>query len=152
MENSISFIHAADIHLDSPFKGLTHIPDALFSQVRESTFRAFDNLVTTAINRQVDFILLVGDLFDNEVQSLKAQVYLKKAFEQLQSHHINVYLSYGNHDFINGNIHPISFPENIFIFPNEHVTSFTYSKINQSLTSYFDFSYEINSISDVQTS
>src|SRR5690625_1617152 len=152
MVNRISFIHAADLHLDSPFKGLTNLPDTILSQVRESTFLAFDNLVTTAINKQVDFVILVGDLFDNEVQSLKAQVYLKKAFEKLQFHGINVYLSYGNHDFINGNIHPMKYPENVFIFPNKQVTSFTFEKNNQKLASIYGFSYETRSVTTNKTS
>src|SRR5690625_3427526 len=98
MANKISFIHAADLHLDSPFKGLTDLPEEIFTKVKESTFEALENLVQTAIDRKVDFILLVGDLFDHERQSLKAQVRLRRAFEDLMEHEINVYLSYGNHD------------------------------------------------------
>ncbi|HLR71832.1 MAG TPA: DNA repair exonuclease [Pseudogracilibacillus sp.] len=146
MVQSISFIHAADLHIDSPFKGLTHIPESIFPQVRKSTFQAVDNLVTTAINKQVDFVLLVGDLFDHEMQSIQAQVHLKKAFEKLQNHHIQVYLSYGNHDFIKGNIHPITFPENVFIFSDEQVTSFTFEKDNQKIASIYGFSYENRSV------
>src|SRR5690625_4101688 len=146
MENSISFIHAADLHLDSPFKGLTHIPDSIFYDVRESTFTALDNLVTTAINKQVDFVLLVGDLFDNENQSLKAQVRLRKAFEKLKSHHINVYLSFGNHDYINGNIHPIVYPDNVYIFPNENITAVNFKKNNEPVASIYGFSYENRSL------
>src|SRR5690625_6803697 len=93
MKDSISFIHAADLHLDSPFKGLTDIPETVFQDVRESTFTALNQLVQTAIMKQVDFILLVGDLFDNDKQSLKAQVQLRKAFQTLQQHDIDVYLS-----------------------------------------------------------
>ncbi|MEI3607103.1 DNA repair exonuclease [Pseudogracilibacillus sp. SE30717A] len=146
MTNSISFIHAADLHLDSPYKGLTHIPKTIFQDIRESTFKALDNLVSTAIKKQVDFVLLAGDLFDNENQSLKAQVYLREAFERLESHHIHVYLSYGNHDFINGNIHPIDYPENVHIFLNENVTSFTYEKDKKKLASIYGFSYENRSL------
>lgn len=146
MANSISFIHAADLHLDSPFKGLTTIPESIFPQISESTFHALDNLVKTAIMKQVDFVLLVGDLFDNENQSLKAQILLKKAFETLQSHNIQVYLSYGNHDYISGNIHPITYPENVSIFPNENITSFTFKKNNQKIASIYGFSYENRSV------
>ncbi len=146
MTNSISFIHAADLHLDSPYKGLTHIPEAIFQDIRESTFSALDNLVLTAITKQVDFVLLAGDLFDNENQSLKAQVYLREAFEKLKSHNIHVYLSYGNHDFINGNIHPIDYPDNVHIFPNENITSFIFEKDKKKAASIYGFSYENRSL------
>lgn len=142
MTNQVTFLHAADLHLDSPFKGLTHIPDTIFSQVRESTFTALDNLVKTAIHKQVDFVLLVGDLFDNEKQSLKAQVQLRKAFETLEKNNIAVYISYGNHDYLNGNIHPMTYPDNVHIFPNEQISSFIFQKNNQKLASIYGFSYE----------
>ncbi|SEQ40983.1 DNA repair exonuclease SbcCD nuclease subunit [Virgibacillus subterraneus] len=146
MAEQISFIHAADLHLDSPFKGLAHITEHIFKKVRNSTFSALDRLVKTAIDNKVDFVLIVGDLFDNEKQSLKAQVHLRKAFEQLQHHDINVYLSYGNHDFINGNIHPVTYPDNVFIFPNEKVTHFTFKKDNEICAAIYGFSYENRSV------
>lgn len=144
--SDISFIHAADLHLDSPFKGLSHIPESIFQEVKDSTFEALDRLVQIAIEKQVDFILLVGDLFDNESQSLKAQVRLRTAFEELQRHHINVYISYGNHDFIHGNRHPVTYPENVFVFPSENVTHFTYQKNDEIKAAIYGFSYENRSV------
>ncbi len=142
MAEQISFIHAADLHLDSPFRGLAHIPEHIFKKVRNSTFDALDRLIQTAVDKNVDFVLIVGDLFDNEKQSLKAQVHLRRAFEELRNHDINVYLSYGNHDFINGNIHPVTYPDNVFIFPNEKVSHFTFEKNNETSAAIYGFSYE----------
>ncbi|GAB3790221.1 metallophosphoesterase family protein [Virgibacillus kimchii] len=142
MAKQVSFIHAADLHLDSPFGGLAHTPDVIFEDIRESTFKAFGNLVDAAIDRQVDFVLLAGDLFDNEKQSLKAQVRLRNGFEKLKQHHIPVYLSYGNHDYIKGNAHPVTYPDNVFIFPGEDVSHFTFKKNNEKLAAIYGFSYE----------
>src|SRR5699024_3332473 len=116
MTNKLTFIHAADLHLDSPFKGLANIPEHIFSDVLESIYEALGRLVQAAIDMEVDFVLLSGDLFDNERQSLKAQITLRNAFEKLKSHEIHVYLSYGNHDNINGNVHPIEYPDNVYYF------------------------------------
>lgn len=146
MTEQISFIHAADLHLDSPFRGLAHIPEPIFQKVKDSTFTALDRLVKTAIDKRVDFVVIVGDLFDNEKQSLKAQVRLRKAFEELQYHNIYVYLSYGNHDFIKGNIHPVTYPDNVFIFPEENVSHFTYSKNDEAKAAIYGFSYENRSV------
>lgn len=141
MGEHISFIHAADLHLDSPFQGLAHIPQSKLTQIRESTFSALDRLVQVAIEKEVNFVLLVGDLFDHEEQSLKAQIRLRSACEQLQQHEINVYMSYGNHDYMNGNIHPVAYPDNVFIFPNEDVRQFTYPE-NYPIAAIYGFSYE----------
>lgn len=148
MEKQISFIHAADLHLDSPFSGLAHLPESIFQAVRESTFQALERLVTTAIDRQVDFVLIVGDLFDNERQSLKAQIKLRDAFEKLKKHEINVYVSYGNHDHINGNIHPVTYPDNVFIFSSEQVRSFIFTKNNKEIAEIAGFSYENRAVTE----
>ncbi|WP_077317867.1 DNA repair exonuclease [Virgibacillus proomii] len=142
MTKEITFIHAADLHLDSPFKGLATAPESIFREIRESTFTALDELVRMAIDKQVDFVLLVGDLFDNEQQSLKAQIRLKRAFERLQQHHITVFLSYGNHDYIKANPHPVTYPNNVVIFQNETVSSVTYEKNGEVLARIYGFSYE----------
>ncbi|WP_188455213.1 metallophosphoesterase family protein [Virgibacillus oceani] len=146
MQDKVSFIHAADLHLDSPFKGLARIPEHIFKEVQESTFAALERLVETAIQKQVDFVLLAGDLFDNERQSLKAQIRLRKAFEKLNEYNIAVYLSYGNHDYIKGNIHPIDYPENVFIFHEETIKHYTYKRDGRNLASIYGFSYETRAI------
>lgn len=148
MTEKLKFIHASDLHLDSPFQGLSDLPEHIFSQVKDSTFHALENLVDTAIEHKVDFVLLVGDLFDHERQSLKAQVKLRGAFEKLKEHNINVYLSYGNHDFLTGNIYPITYPENVFIFQSEEVSSFTYEKDGEKLAKIYGFSYEKRAVTE----
>src|SRR5690625_165141 len=146
MTKQISFIHAADLHLDSPFQGLAQTPKQIFQNIQESTFVALDKLVRVAIQKEVDFVLLVGDLFDNERQSLKAQIRLRKAFEELRNYNISVYLSYGNHDHVNGNIHPVTYPDNVFIFPDENVRQFIYKRNGEALATIHGFSYENRSV------
>lgn len=142
MTKQISFIHAADLHLDTPFQGLAHTPQHIFQDIQKSTFVALGNLVRTAIEKEVDFVLLVGDLFDHEKQSLKAQIHLRNAFLELRNYHIAVYLSYGNHDYVNGNIHPVTYPDNVYIFPDEKVHQFIYKRNGEELATIHGFSYE----------
>ncbi len=60
----MKFIHAADIHLDSPLKGLAAYPDAPVHLLRTATRDAFNNLISEAIAEQVDFMVIAGDLYD----------------------------------------------------------------------------------------
>src|SRR5699024_8262458 len=151
MEKQVSFIHAADLHLDSPFKGLANVPKEIFTHIQNSTFQALDQLIDMAIQRDVDFVLLAGDLFDNEKQSLKAQIKLKNAFEKLETHRIFVYLSYGNHDYIRGNEHPVTYPQNVFVFKDEAVRSFPYIKNGQHLANIYGFSYMEREVTENKT-
>ncbi|WP_412988299.1 metallophosphoesterase family protein [Pediococcus siamensis] len=112
----MKFIHAADIHLDSPFKGLQKAPDKIWQLIHQSTFKAFENLVTTAIDEQVDFVLLVGDLFDQVHHSIQADLFANQQFERLNQAQIPVFLSYGNHDFLNQDTELIAYPQNVHVF------------------------------------
>ncbi|NBJ69133.1 MULTISPECIES: DNA repair exonuclease [Clostridia] len=152
MTKEITFLHAADLHLDSPFKGLASAPEDIFKDIRKSTFTALDKLVKAAIQNQVDFVLLVGDLFDNEQQSLQAQIRLKRAFEMLQQHGITVFLSYGNHDHLNGNAHSVPYPNNVIEFKEEAVTSYTYIKQSEPLAVIYGFSYQERVVQNNKTS
>ncbi len=59
------FLHAADIHLDSPLRGLERYDGAPVHEIRGATRRALANLVQLAIDRQVQFVLIAGDLYDD---------------------------------------------------------------------------------------
>ncbi|EEF26014.1 conserved hypothetical protein, partial [Ricinus communis] len=61
---NMRFIHAADIHLDSPLHGLSAYADAPAAMLRNSTREAFSSLVATAIDESVDFVVIAGDLYD----------------------------------------------------------------------------------------
>ena len=55
----LTFIHAADLHLDSPFAGMSTIPSSIFKRLKESTFQSAKNIFDLAVAREVDFVLLI---------------------------------------------------------------------------------------------
>ena len=61
---SFSFIHAADIHLDSPLSGLSAYEGAPVELLRNAPRAAFSNLIDEAIRERVDFMVIAGDLYD----------------------------------------------------------------------------------------
>ena len=66
------FIHAADIHLDSPLRGLEAYPGAPAERLRVATRQAFDRVVDLCLEERVDFLIIAGDLFDTEVKDFRA--------------------------------------------------------------------------------
>ena len=113
----ISFIHCADLHLDSPFKGLSILPEGLFRRLKESTFLSFQRIVKEAMEREVDFVLISGDLYDGEDRSIKAQARMKKQMELLGEKGIQVFIIHGNHDHLNGNWLKIELPRQCACVP-----------------------------------
>lgn len=119
MMNAIRFIHTADLHLDSPFKGLQYLPKSIFNRIQESTFFSFTKIVDSAISMNVDFVLICGDLYDGEDRSIKAQARLRKQMERLHMAGIDAFVLYGNHDHLSGNWTTIEMPPNVHLFSSE---------------------------------
>ena len=134
------FIHTADLHLDSPFLGLTSMPKLLWERVHSSTFTAFRKVVDEAINLKVDFVLISGDIYDRDQQSIAAIEFFIKQCERLNQAHIPVYLLYGNHDYQivqdTGRL-----PMNVHVFGNRVMTT-TLTLSNHDTVAISGFSYD----------
>lgn len=120
------FLHAADLHLGSRFAGLAHLPQEIRSYLRESTFAALGRLVGVAVNQQVDFVVISGDVYDMADASLQAQLRFREALNELGSHGIQVFLIHGNHDPLDGPRLASVPPEHVTVFGGsgpEHVTA-----------------------------
>lgn len=116
----MKFIHTGDLHLDSPFRGLANqVPAAIHKQIQLSTYQAFARIVDLAIRQKVDFMLIVGDIFDRDRHSVKAEDFFAQQCQRLDDHNIPVYLSYGNHDYQNVDGDTMILPDNVHIFGNQ---------------------------------
>jgi DNA repair protein SbcD/Mre11 len=139
--NEIRFIHTADLHLDSPFKGLKHMPEELFQRIRNSTFRSLERIVDRAIGLRVDFILMAGDLYDEEDRSIRAQARLKKQFERLDEAGISVYVIHGNHDYLGNYWSHLQMPANVKIF-NSEIEKVIHHTVEGRKVHLYGFSYD----------
>lgn len=145
----ITFIHGADLHLDSPMTGLSHLPKKIFERIKESTFTALRTLIDAAIEHKVDFVILAGDLFDEEDRSVRAQTRLRKEMLRLRQHQIKVFIVYGNHDHLNGSWIHLDLPENVHVF-KEEVEMKVFRKENTSVHLY-GFSYPVRHVTENMT-
>lgn len=148
----LTFIHAADLHLDSPFAGMSTIPSSIFKRLKESTFQSAKNIFDLAVARAVDFVLLSGDLFDESNRSLKAQLFLRNQFVRLQTHGIEVFIIYGNHDHLGGEWTPIEWPENVHVFTSSTPSEHSYYRGEQLVASIYGFSYKERAVYENMTS
>lgn len=135
------FYHTADLHLDSPFKGLSHLPQDLLEQFTAASQKSFSRLVEEAIKEQIDFLVIVGDLFDAQTQSVQAQVFFKRQMDRLNSHQIPVFLTLGNHDTLKFKNQRLALPDNVIIFPEE-VTSHYFETSKGEKIALTGFSYQ----------
>ncbi|MFB9327135.1 exonuclease SbcCD subunit D [Paenibacillus aurantiacus] len=116
MGNRFRFIHAADLHVDSPFRGLTEAPPHVRKALGESTFEAVRLLTEAAIAHRVDFIVISGDLYDGADRSLRAQLTLRREWEKLHAHGVQLFVIHGNHDHLSGARANLDWPAGVHVF------------------------------------
>ena len=91
-KSSFSFLHAADLHLDSPLTGLSSYPGAPAERLREATRDAFVGLVDLALEQGVSFVILVGDLFDGEWQDYSSGGWFLNELRRLTSRKLCIWI------------------------------------------------------------
>jgi len=92
MAHGVRFLHIADVHIG--FR-VTRFDEPVASKLREARFQALDNAIRVAEDWQADFILIAGDLFDDNGVSLTDA---QRAFSMLAGRSMPVYILPGNHD------------------------------------------------------
>ncbi len=110
------FIHTADIHLDSPLKGLEAHTDAPVEEIRAACRRAFIKLVDFAITEQIHFLLIAGDLYDGNWKDYHTGLFFAKQMGRLNGAGIKVFIVSGNHDAASQISKSLPLPDNVTVF------------------------------------
>lgn len=92
----MKFLHAADLHIDSPLRGLDGATDAPLAQIRSAPRAAFEALVRLAHEEAVDFVILAGDVTDGSWRDMGTASFFNAQLKALSP--IPVYIERGNHD------------------------------------------------------
>jgi len=115
--SSFRFIHAADLHLGSPFQGLALKDAAIAELFIEASRKAFSALVDQAIEREVDFFIVAGDVYDGDWKDNKIGLFFNREVARLERAGIPVFLLKGNHDAESVITKTITLPKNVSEFP-----------------------------------
>ncbi|MFI5296782.1 MAG: exonuclease SbcCD subunit D [Polyangiales bacterium] len=95
---NFKFVHSADIHLDSPLRGLDRYEGAPVDRLRGATRRAFENLVQLCLDERAAFLLIAGDLYDGDWPDYNTGLFFLSQVKRLHKAGIGVYMVRGNHD------------------------------------------------------
>src|SRR5215207_3068203 len=115
------FIHAADLHLDTPYEGIGRASDDVQRALRDASLDAFDALVDLALERNVSFVVIAGDIYDGAERGLRAQMRFLSGLRCLDDAGIRTFIIHGNHDPLDGwsAIARDSWPAGVTIFGSE---------------------------------
>ncbi len=115
---TLSFVHAADLHLDTPFSGVRVNAPFVATALRDASLRAFETIIQLALEREVDFVLFAGDIYDGAERGVRAQIEFLDGLRRLSDAGIPSFIVHGNHDPIDTGWSAISsWPELVTVFP-----------------------------------
>ncbi len=128
----LKILHIADVHIDSPMKKLPYIRAREFKLKLRETFSA---AIKFAKKEKCQIILIAGDLFDTEFYSRDTVEFLYREFKN--AHEIRFVISPGNHDpYTESSPYAETFPENVFVFKSEDISSFVFPELNATVYGY----------------
>jgi DNA repair protein SbcD/Mre11 len=109
----LKFVHAADLHIDSPLRGLDSYAGAPAERLRGATRRALENLVALCLEEEAAFLLLAGDVFDGSWKDYSTGLFFAKQMARLREAAIPVVLVRGNHDAASSVVKALRMPDNV---------------------------------------
>ncbi|MBQ7029445.1 MAG: metallophosphoesterase, partial [Thermoguttaceae bacterium] len=122
----LKFIHAADLHLDSPMRGLGTTDPEIAETIRDASRKAFERLIDVALEENVAFVVVAGDLFDGDWDDLATGLWTIRQLRRLEARRVPVFISLGNHDLQNKTLPKLTWPKNVKIFNAKKPETFLY--------------------------
>jgi DNA repair exonuclease SbcCD nuclease subunit len=113
-------VHAADLHVDSPLRGLARLgDDALADRLRGATRRALENLVALVLAEEADVLLLAGDLYDGDWQDWATGQFVAAQLSRLADAGVRVVTIAGNHDAESEITRSLRLPPNVTVLSTD---------------------------------
>lgn len=137
-----TFVHAADLHLDTPFSGIGHLSPRVADALQNASLDAFDALIDLTIREGARFLLLAGDLYDGAERGIRAQRRFEQGLRRLGDHGIATLVVHGNHDPLKGWSAIRDWPPLVTVFGCREVESVSLTHDDQVYATIHGISYE----------
>jgi len=125
----MKFVHAADLHLDSPLLALSRQEPRQVERMRRATREAFARLIDLCIDQEVTLLLLAGDLYDHDCPNMQIAVFLRGELRRLDHKGIRVVIIKGNHDADNKITSALALPTNTRILGEQKPETVRYDDL-----------------------
>ncbi|MGO9560026.1 MAG: metallophosphoesterase family protein, partial [Acidimicrobiales bacterium] len=136
------FVHAADLHLDTPFKGVSETAPRIGAALREASLDAFDQLVELCLDREAAFLLVAGDVYDGAERGLRAQLRFRDGLQRLSDAGIDTFVVHGNHDPVDEGWSAVRvWPERVHFFGADEVECMPVARDGQVIATVQGISY-----------
>lgn len=113
LPSRMKFVHAADLHIDSPLRGLERYEGAPVELMRGATRRAVEHLVELCLEEDAKLLLLSGDLYDGDWKDYSTGLFFCRQMARLREANVTVVWIRGNHDAASRLTQHLRPPENV---------------------------------------
>jgi DNA repair exonuclease SbcCD nuclease subunit len=135
------FIHAADLHLDTPFGAIGRVAPEIADRLRDASLEAFDALVALALEQEAAFVVIAGDAYDCAGRGVRAQLRFVRGVERLGANGVPVFVAHGNHDPLDGWSAIRQAPANLVVFGGGAVEMHSVARGGDTLAQVYGVSY-----------
>jgi exonuclease SbcD len=144
----VRFVHCADLHLDTPFRGLANVSPGTARALAQATFCAWENVVELAIQERADFLVVAGDVFDSADRSLRAQFRFRDGLQRLAEAGIPSFVAFGNHDPVCGWSTSLEWPDLCHRFGAQEVEVFPVRRDGAVIATVHGISYAREAVTE----
>ena len=127
------FLHASDLHIDSPLRGLDRYEGAPVTRLRTATRAALERLVDMAISVRIDFVLFAGDIYDRDWQDFHTGLFFREQMVRLGRADIRVFIMQGNHDAQGVITRQLPLPANVTVFSSRTAQTFRVDELSVAI-------------------
>jgi DNA repair exonuclease SbcCD nuclease subunit len=119
-----TFVHAADLHIDSPLAGLGLKDTAVAARFAHAGRRVVEALIDETITAKAAFLVISGDIFDGDWKDVTTGLFFARALGRLDRKGIPTFIVKGNHDAESLMSKSLPYPESVRIFSSARSESF----------------------------
>lgn len=123
-----TFIHAADLHIDSPFAGLRLKDKAVAERFAKAGRRAVEALIAETIATNAAFLIIAGDVFDGDWKDVTTGLFFVRAISALHRAGIPTFIVKGNHDAESLMSRDLAYPDTVHVFPSDKARTISLDK------------------------
>ena len=146
---ALRFAHLADLHLDTPFHGIGAVDPAIQSSLAEASLQAWDRTVDICLQQRLDFVLIAGDVYDQEEAGVRAQLRFLRGLQRLSAAAIPVFVIHGNHDPQGGRWPAIKeWPAGVTVFGHDRVDVIPVERDGHTLALVHGTSYPVRHVTE----
>lgn len=118
-----TFIHAADLHIDSPLAGLRLKDEDVARRFANAGRWAVQALIEETIASKAAFLIIAGDVFDGDWKDVTTGLFFVRAISALHRAGIPTFLVKGNHDADSLMSRDLAYPDSVNVFPSSKAAS-----------------------------